>query len=367
LKHIFAVVGARPNFMKVAPVMQALTATGRFKLSLVHTGQHYAPEMSDDFFRDLGMGRPDFHLEVGSASHAVQTARILERFEPVVLEQRPDLVLVAGDVNSTFACALVAAQLRVQVGHIEAGLRSRDRNMPEEVNRLLTDSISDILFTTSRDGDANLIAEGVEREKIHFVGNTMIDTLRRFETAARSSDAPAKHGAASGKYLLVTLHRPSNVDSPEGLERVFAYLTEAAGRMPVLFPVHPRTKASLERLGRWTALEATPSLRLLPPLGYPEFLALTAQARAVLTDSGGVQEETTALGVPCFTLRPNTERPVTVTAGTNLIVSDQVAKHIALLDALLAGRLAPRDVRPELWDGHAGERIADVLVARLAD
>ena len=244
-KHIFAVVGARPNFMKVAPVMQALSATGRFKLSLVHTGQHYAPEMSDDFFRDLGMGKPDFHLEVGSASHAVQTARILERFEPVVLEQKPDFVLVAGDVNSTLACSLVAAKLLIPVGHIESGLRSRDRTMPEEVNRLVTDALSDILFTTSRDADENLVAEGVPKGKIFFVGNTMIDTLKRFDSAARASDIAVRQGVERGRYMLVTRHRPSNVDSPEGLERVLTYLTEAARRMPVLFPVHPRTKASL--------------------------------------------------------------------------------------------------------------------------
>ncbi len=365
-KHIFAVVGARPNFMKVAPVMQALSATDRFRLSLVHTGQHYAPEMSDDFFRDLGMGRPDFHLEVGSASHAVQTARILERFEKIVLEHRPDFILVAGDVNSTLACTLVGAKLLIPVGHIESGLRSRDRTMPEEVNRLVTDVLSDLLFTTSPDADENLISEGIAKDKIHFVGNTMIDTLRRFEGQARASDAPRVHAAEPGKYLLATLHRPSNVDTPDGLARVLGYLTSAAARLPVLFPVHPRTKASLEAMGKWEGLLAQPGLRLLPPLGYPEFLALMAQARAVLTDSGGVQEETTALRVPCFTLRPNTERPVTVTEGTNLIVSDEVEAHLSLLDELLAGRLKPRDALPAKWDGHAGERIAAVLVDRLA-
>jgi len=365
-KHIIAVVGARPNFMKVAPVMQALRATDRFKLSLVHTGQHYAPEMSDDFFRDLGMGTPDFHLEVGSASHAAQTARVMERFEPVVLEHKPDFVLVAGDVNSTAACALVAAKLLIPVGHIESGLRSRDRTMPEEINRLVTDVLSDLLFTTSRDADDNLVAEGIAKDKIHFVGNTMIDTLKRFEASARASDAPTRHGMQPGRYLLATLHRPSNVDTPLGLERVLAYLSEATRRMPVLFPVHPRTKASLERMGRWSELEANAALGLLPPLGYPEFLALMAQARAVLTDSGGVQEETTALGVPCLTLRPNTERPVTVTSGTNLIVSDEVPRHVEILDGLLGGRIPTRDIVPELWDGKAGERIAAVLISHLA-
>lgn len=360
--ELLAVVGARPNFMKMAPVIGALGASGRFATRLVHTGQHYDQEMSDSFFRDLDMPAPDFHLNVGSGSHATQTARILERFEPIVLETRPEVVIVAGDVNSTLACTLVASKLGVPVAHIEAGLRSRDRTMPEEINRLVTDVLADLLFTTSRDADENLIREGIDPRKIFFVGNSMIDTLRRFEARAREDAAWRRHGLESGSYLLVTLHRPSNVDSPEGLTRIVRLLLESARRLPVLFTVHPRTKASLERMGRWQELEDTAALHLLPPLAYPEFLSLNLGARAVLTDSGGVQEETTALRVPCLTLRPNTERPVTVTEGTNLLVSDDVDRQLATLDQLLEGRLVPRGTVPEFWDGAAGGRIRDVLV-----
>ena len=358
---ILAVVGARPNFMKMAPILRAAEQSPELSLRLVHTGQHYDAALSDQFFVELGMPTPDIYLRVGSASHAVQTARILERFEAVVLAEAPDLVLVAGDVNSTVGCSLAAVKLGVPVGHVESGLRSGDRTMPEEINRILTDAVSDLLFTTSRDANENLAREGVPEETIHFVGNTMIDTLRRFEDAARSRQTCRRFGAEPGSYLLVTLHRPSNVDDIEGLDRVLALLAAAAERLPVLLPLHPRTERRLEEHGRTAQLTATAGITLLPPLGYLDFLSLSAEARIVLTDSGGVQEETTALGIPCLTLRPNTERPVTVTAGTNLLVSGRSEEQLAALDAFLAGDLVSSGTVPELWDGSAGPRIVRVL------
>lgn len=357
--RVVAVVGARPNFMKVAPVLRAMEDRSRFGPILVHTGQHYDTALSDTFFEELGMPAPDVHLGVGSASHAVQTARILERFEPVVEAHRPDLVLVAGDVNSTVACALAAVKLGTPVAHIEAGLRSGDRTMPEEINRVLTDAISDLLFTTSPEARANLEREGADPGTIHFVGNSMIDTLRRFEEKARDRPIVRARGLTAGGYALVTLHRPSNVDSEEGRRRVLDLLRLLAERIPVAFPIHPRTRANLEAAGELAALDAIPGLHLLPPLGYLDFLALMMHASVVVTDSGGVQEETTALGVDCLTLRPNTERPVTVTEGTNLLVSDDPR---ALLRALDDSRARPRQARlPEKWDGHTGARIAAVV------
>ena len=357
--RIVAVVGARPNFMKVAPVLRAMADRSRFDPILVHTGQHYDAALSDTFFEELGMPSPDVHLGVGSASHAAQTARILEGFAPVLEANRPDLVLVAGDVNSTLACALAAVKLSVPVAHIEAGLRSGDRTMPEEINRVLTDSISDLLFTTSAEARSNLEREGADASTIHFVGNSMIDTLRRFEDKARDRPIVRERGLTAGRYALVTLHRPSNVDSGRDMERVLQLLTLLVERMPVAFPIHPRTRANLEAAGKLVALEAIPELRLLPPLGYLDFLALMMHASVVVTDSGGVQEETTALGVDCLTLRPNTERPVTVTEGTNLLVNDDPR---ALLRALDDSRTRPRHARlPEKWDGQAGARIAAVI------
>jgi UDP-N-acetylglucosamine 2-epimerase (non-hydrolysing) len=359
--RIVGVVGARPNFMKMAPVLRELRASDRFRASLVHTGQHYDPSLSGDFIRDLDLQPPDVHLEVGSATHAVQTARILERFEPVVRDLEPDLVLVAGDVNSTIACALAAVKLGVPTGHVEAGLRSGDRTMPEEINRVLTDAVSDLLFTTSRDADENLRREGRDPASIHFVGNPMIDTLRRFEAAARDASIPSRHGLSPGGYVLATLHRPSNVDRPEDLDRVIRLLSGVSRRLPALLPLHPRTRARLESTVRLAEVERLPGVRLLPPLRYLEFLGLMIGARAVLTDSGGVQEETTALGVPCLTLRPNTERPVTVTEGTNLIVSEDPDEHLAMLDRLLEGRQPVEGRIPERWDGQAAGRIVGVL------
>ncbi len=358
--HIVHVVGARPNFMKAAPVYRALAARPGVRQSLVHTGQHYDANMSDVFFRELGMPAPDVNLEVGSGSQAAQTAEVMKRFEPVVLERKPDWVLVYGDVNSTAAAALVCAKLLVRVAHVEAGLRSFDRTMPEEINRLVTDQLADLLFTPSADGDANLLREGVSQEKIHRVGNVMIDTLVRLLPLAHDRWPALRDrlSLAGQKYALVTLHRPSNVDDPANLGKLMRILNELARERVIVFPVHPRTRQRLSGLG---IDQASTPVRLLEPLGYLDFLSLQEHADVVVTDSGGVQEETTYLQVPCLTVRPNTERPVTITAGTNVLIGQDVDR---LPDEVrnVAG-LKPTGRRvPELWDGHASERIADVLV-----
>lgn len=352
MPRILHVVGARPNFMKAAPAVHALQRRGVPQV-LVHTGQHYDAAMSDVFFRQLGMPEPDHNLEVGSGSHAAQTALIMTRFEEVVLREKPDLVLVYGDVNSTVAAALVCAKLGIRVGHVEAGLRSFDRTMPEEINRLVTDQLADLLFTPSEDGNRNLAHEGVAPEKIHLVGNLMIDTLIRLLPQAQ---LPA-HLGLEGPFMLVTLHRPSNVDEPARLRQLASILTDLSRQVPVVFPVHPRTRRRLQDL------EITLNgggVRLIEPLGYLEFLALQRTARVVVTDSGGVQEETTYLGVPCITVRPNTERPVTTEVGTNVLVGDQPERIRPAVEEVLAGR-ARRGTIPPLWDGHAGERVADVV------
>lgn len=355
MTRILHVVGARPNFMKAAPAVLALRARGVPQV-LVHTGQHYDAAMSDIFFRQLAMPAPDHNLEVGSGSHAAQTAQIMTRFEPVVLRERPDLVLVYGDVNSTVAAALVCAKLGIRIGHVEAGLRSFDRTMPEEINRLVTDQLADLLFTPSEDGNRNLVREGIDPAKIHLVGNLMIDTLVRLLPAACRPELPGVNGA----YALVTLHRPSNVDDADRLRQLHRILTDLSREMAVVFPVHPRTRRRLGELGLDAASSA---LHLVDPLGYLEFLALQRDARVVVTDSGGVQEETTYLGVPCVTVRPNTERPVTVDLGTNVLVGDDLSRIRPAVDAALQGRAKP-GVIPPLWDGHAGDRLADLLVPR---
>ena len=350
---ILHVVGARPNFMKLAPCLRAIATHGGMTQRIVHTGQHYDEAMSESFFRDLEIPPPDLNLEVGSASHAVQTARIMERFEPVVLEERPDWVVVYGDVNSTAAAAFVCAKLGTKLAHVEAGLRSRDRTMPEEINRLVTDRLADLLLTPSRDGDENLLAEGVDAERIVFVGNVMIDTLLHALPAARETRFRESLDVREGEYALVTLHRPSNVDEPAKLSRIATALGAIAREMPVIFPIHPRTRSRLTSADT-TALGA---VRVMDPTPYHATLDLTAGARVVITDSGGLQEETTALGVPCLTLRDNTERPVTITEGTNQLVLD--------LDRLtplaLAARRNGSPKRPEGWDGHAGDRVASAL------
>ena len=313
---VLNVVGARPNFMKVAPLVAAMKRRGReFAPLVVHTGQHYDARMSDAFFRDLGLPEPDVHLGVGSGSHAAQTARVMIEFEPVVLEHKPDWVLVVGDVNSTLACALVCSKLGVKVAHVEAGLRSRDRAMPEEINRILTDQISDLLLTPSPDGDANLRGEGIPESRIRFVGNVMIDSLLAQLKNAENSRIREDLGVAGADYAALTLHRPSNVDDPAAFARILDALENIAQRLPIIFPVHPRTRARLDEFGLAARLEQTANIRVIEPLGYLDFLRLYSGARLVLTDSGGIQEETTALGIPCLTLRENTERPVTVTLG----------------------------------------------------
>jgi UDP-N-acetylglucosamine 2-epimerase (non-hydrolysing) len=347
------VVGARPNFMKAAPVITALAKRTKVRQMLVHTGQHFDVNMSDVFFEQLGMQQPDVNLQVGSGTHAQQTAEIMSRFEPVILEQRPDLVLVYGDVNSTVAAALVCSKLGVPVGHVEAGLRSFDRGMPEEINRLITDQISDLLFTPSADGNKNLKNEGVAEEKIHLVGNVMIDTLMRMLPSA------AQHLPADlpSRYALVTLHRPSNVDNLEWLAELMRTLDDLSHQMPVIFPIHPRTR---ERLREAQIDGGRNGLRLSAPASYLEFLALQSKAAVVVTDSGGIQEETTFLGVPCLTVRENTERPITVECGTNTLVGRSFERLQREMQNVLAGK-AKQGTIPPLWDGAAAERIAAVV------
>lgn len=364
---VVSVVGARPNFMKVAPIVEAIKRRGHeFAAPLVvHTGQHYDAQMSDAFFRDLGLPEPDVYLGVGSGSHAAQTAAVMQLFEPVVLRERPDWVLVVGDVNSTLACALVCAKLLVPVAHVEAGLRSRDRTMPEEINRLLTDQLADLLLTPSTDGDANLLSEGVAPERIRFVGNVMIDSLFAQLERAKASRVREHLGVEGRDYAVLTLHRPSNVDDRATLARLLDALERIGERLPIVFPVHPRTRRNLTEFGFAERVEQTSRIILTEPLGYLDFLQLYSGARLVLTDSGGLQEETTALGIPCLTLRENTERPVTVELGTNKIVGTDTEKIMgAALSALDTRREAgtPSPV-PPLWDGRAADRILDALVS----
>jgi UDP-N-acetylglucosamine 2-epimerase (non-hydrolysing) len=340
--------------MKIAPVMAALAEVG-IRAKLLHTGQHYDEAMNDRFFQDLGIATPDFHLEVGSASHAVQTAEVMKRFEPIVDAEAPRSVLVVGDVNSTIACALVATKLGVPVIHVEAGLRSYDRAMPEEVNRVLTDQISDLLFTTERTALDNLRKEGIAESRVHFVGNVMIDTLHRnLDRAVAPGKTLAGH---AGPYAILTLHRPSNVDEKATLEKLLRTVAEINQRIPVVFPLHPRTQARIDSFGLGGLIE---NLKLMPPTGYLEMLGLMQDARFVMTDSGGIQEETTALGVPCLTLRENTERPVTINEGTNTLVGTDMERLRQAVDEIFfsggkAGRV------PEYWDGKAAVRIAAVI------
>lgn len=355
---IVYVVGARPNFVKTAPVLEALRE--RMPLArhvVVHTGQHYDRTMSDLFFEDLGVSAPDHLLGVGSGTHATQTARVMERLEVVLEAEQPSLVIVPGDVNSTLAATLVAAKLRIPLAHVESGLRSFDRRMPEEINRIVADEFSDLLFVHSDEAVANLQREGIEAHRVHFVGNTMIDSLVRMEERFRGFEAAARFGLRSGDYLLVTLHRPALVDGPL-LAQVMEQLALVARDLPVLFPVHPRTQKML-------AGETPPGVVLTTPLGYLDFLSLEATATAVLTDSGGVQEETTFLGVRCFTLRDNTERPVTIRLGTNTLLGLD-PQRIGTIVASLEREPIRAHATPPLWDGRAGERVANVIEASLA-
>jgi UDP-N-acetylglucosamine 2-epimerase (non-hydrolysing) len=355
------VVGARPNFMKVGPVIDAFAAHSEVEQRLVHTGQHYDANMSEVFFRQLGLPEPDINLEVGSASHAQQTAQIMMQFETVVLDYRPDWVLVYGDVNSTVAAAVVCAKLLIPVAHVEAGLRSFDRTMPEEINRLLTDQIADLLFTPSADGNENLRREGVAEDKIHCVGNVMIDTLIRLLPQAEARDVAVQLGFDPGPdYMLVTLHRPSNVDDPDTLTRLVKALDDLSQQLPVLFAVHPRTR---QRMADLTPQSASTTLHLLDPIGYLDFLALQKNATVVITDSGGIQEETTYLGVPCLTMRTNTERPITVDLGTNQLIGQDTERMRTEALHIISGKVTPSQI-PPLWDGHTGARIAEIILAR---
>jgi UDP-N-acetylglucosamine 2-epimerase (non-hydrolysing) len=359
---ILCVVGARPNLMKIAPVMRALSAQGALDARLIHTGQHYDDAMDGQFFRALRIRQPDVNLEVGSGSHAAQTAEIMKRFEPVVDAERPAAVLVVGDVNSTIACALVASKKGVKVVHVEAGLRSYDRAMPEEINRVLTDQISDLFFTTEAQAHANLVREGIDPARIHSVGNVMIDTLiDNLKRAVPSSETLAAHSASGGSdtYGVITLHRPSTVDDGVILTGVMNGLCKISAKLPLIFPVHPRTRNRLEQFGLLAHIERS-AIKLIPPLGYLEMLGLSKDAKCMFTDSGGLQEESTALGVPCITLRENTERPVTVTEGTNTLVGRDPAKILAAFDDIIATG-GKRGRVPALWDGRAAERIAVIL------
>lgn len=364
--HIICIVGARPNFMKIAPIMAALKEFGpALKVSLVHTGQHYDVAMNEQYFQALGIPSPDINLEVGSGSHAVQTAEVMCRFEAALEGKSPTAILVVGDVNSTIACALVATKKGIPVIHVEAGLRSFDRAMPEEINRVLTDQISDMLFTTEPSGRDNLLREGVADKRIHFVGNVMIDTLRHNLARAISTSTIVSDAGRPGfvndekKYAVVTMHRPSNVDDEVILGSLINTVLTISKQLPVILPLHPRTKAMIEKFGYGKLLD-TPDILLLPPMGYLEMLGLMKDAKVVLTDSGGIQEETTALGVPCITLRNNTERPITVDEGTNTIAGQDSQTILTIFNDVMrnggkGGRI------PQYWDGHASNRIADVI------
>lgn len=361
---IILVVGARPNFMKVAPIMREMAKYPQeFEQVLVHTGQHYDDNMSRVFFRDLGLAEPDVRLGVGSGTHAEQTAKVMLAFEPVLLTHKPDLVLVVGDVNSTLACALTAVKLHVPIAHVEAGLRSFDRRMPEEINRILTDALADYLFITSRDADENLRREGIPHEKIYFVGNVMVDTLLRYRQQASELETWTHYGVKPSQYVLLTLHRPSNVDDPAAFTGILDALAEIQQRIPIIFPAHPRTVKRVQELGLAHRLGKMKNLALTEPLSYLDFLCLMSHARMVLTDSGGIQEETTILGVPCLTLRENTERPVTVSKGTNVLVGNSHERIVGEALGVLDGQGKTGRV-PELWDGQAAQRIVRVLKTR---
>ncbi len=354
-----AVVGARPNFMKMAPLLRALEQHPYVQTDLIHTGQHYDENLSEVFFRHLGIREPDLRLEVGSGSHGAQTARILERVEEVLQQGGYDRLIVVGDVNSTMAAALAAVKLEIPVAHVEAGLRSFDRSMPEEINRIVTDAVADMLFVTEPSGVENLLREGHPREHVHLAGNVMIDTLFRLLPQSRELGLLSRHGLTPGEYGVVTMHRPANVDTPESLGPLLDVLCEISRELPVAFPIHPRTRKRIEQFGMTDRL-AGKGMLLLEPLGYLDFLALTSQAKVIVTDSGGLQEESTALNIPCLTMRPNTERPITVEEGTSTLVGSNSERLRSELKAVLNGRYKQGRC-PALWDGHAAERIAEIL------
>ncbi|HME91429.1 MAG TPA: UDP-N-acetylglucosamine 2-epimerase (non-hydrolyzing) [Myxococcaceae bacterium] len=359
-KTVLHVVGARPNFMKVAPIHRAIQALGKLEQRLIHTGQHYDTNMSDVFFAELGLPEPDLSLGIGSGSHAEQTARVMIELERVLGQNRPHLVSVVGDINSTMAAALVCAKMRIPLAHVEAGLRSRDRSMPEEINRLVTDQLADLLLTPSTDANENLRREGIPAERIFFVGNVIIDSLLASRRRAQQLDTLNQLGLRREQYAICTLHRPSNVDDPQTLSSIVCAVAEIAERLPVVFPVHPRTRRRMEESGLAGHGRAPNGLRLVEPMGYLPFLALVSQARLILTDSGGLQEESTTLGVPCLTLRENTERPITVELGTNVLVGTNPERIRTEAAKVLEGKGKTGRI-PEKWDGRTGERIAVVF------
>jgi UDP-N-acetylglucosamine 2-epimerase (non-hydrolysing) len=360
---VINVVGARPNFMKVAPIVKAMKRREReFAPLVVHTGQHYDADMSDAFFRDLELPEPDVYLGVGSSSHAMQTAAVMQQFEPVLLREKPDWVVVVGDVNSTLACALVSVKLGIKVAHVEAGLRSYDRTMPEEINRILTDQIADLLFTPSADADENLRREGIPAERIRLVGNIMIDSLLPALEVAKRSRILETLSLDGKEYAVLTLHRPSNVDDPQALTAIIDSLEEICRQRPIVFPIHPRTRKMLVQFGFKERIERLPNLRLIDPLGYLDFLRLFSRARLVMTDSGGIQEETTVLGIPCLTLRDNTERPITIEMGTNKLVGNDRQKIVQAALATLAEPPKQQTQAPPLWDGRTADRIVSSLL-----
>ncbi len=361
---IVHVVGARPNFMKIAPLIHEMAHHPQIQSLLVHTGQHYDESMSDIFFTDLNIPRPDINLEVGSGSHAAQTAQVMIRFEPVLLEQRPDLVLVVGDVNSTLACSLVSAKLGIPVAHVEAGIRSFDRSMPEEINRIVTDTLSDWLFTPHQEASENLRHEGMPEDKIFFVGNIMIDTLLAAKEIAIQRKTWTQWGLSPHDYAVLTLHRPSNVDNLEALKGLLGALYQISTKLPILFPIHPRTSKRIQDAGLEQEIRSAKGLLLIEPQGYLDFLCLLSQASLVLTDSGSMQAETTILGVPCLTLRWNTEWPITLSQGTNVLVGNDPQLILGEAERIFRGE-GKGGTRPERWDGHVAERIVNALLGRV--
>ena len=359
-KKVHLIVGARPNFMKMAPLYKEFAKyPEEFEVKLIHTGQHYDERMSKFFFDDLQMPKPDEYLEVGSGTHGKQTAKIMERYEKVLLQDKPDLVIVAGDVNSTAACAIDAVKLHIPVAHLEAGLRSFARSMPEEINRILTDAISDFLLTPSTDGDENLLAEGVPKEKIFFVGNIMIDSLIQYQDKAKDSDILNRIDVKQD-YALITLHRPSNVDNKKGLLTILNAFEEISRSISLIFPIHPRTTKQIQTFDLENKVKNMKNLHLIPPVGYYDFLKLQMEAKFILTDSGGIQEESTYFGVPCLTLRPNTERPITITEGTNTLVKLNTADIINEAQKILTGNIKKGSI-PKYWDGKTAERIVKIF------